>query len=1352
MPKRQADDGGSTTVGTIRDGLAAPHVDVHDVHDVHDVPHGKALEEGSTAALRPLLGRGSPGGGIATDFLDTHDANDARNDARNAHDAHNAFASRDLHDAPLHDAPLHGAAGRAAGTSASFREHQIGNEVGPEGKYVLQHEIGRGGMGRVYRAQDRYLLRDVAIKFILRPPGMEHEDFMALFWQEAFVIARLDQHDNIVRILDVDRSTYPPFIVMEYLDGQSLDSLMRRGPLDLRTALHVIIGATRGLREAHTKGVFHSDLKPSNIFIQKTGRVKLLDFGLARLHRPLAETSVSGSGDLGSGSGSGAAAASASGPQTTPRNTAAGTPAYMAPEQWRGEDATAASDLWAIGVILYRLLAGTPPFAAPTLTALADRVLSGHPPPSLATLCPEAPGALRELVERLLRFDPDARPQDAAEVIAVLESVLPESTDRLHPVPPPPQRLPYRAAEFWSHTGVPGCLTHESGSDTVLRYWPKALLVLVPDRGTDLEGAWKDLPAWILNAAGVDIDVLYGRAMTGAPEEHAASLRAILDRHFQRPRHIFFVTQGAGAAAVLRLLRDEARRLGERSPGKFELDVRSPWYRTRSVAIVAPRGATPAPDVAGLAAELTAEAHRFIEANLPTPALHHLDIEPSGDAASAPELAALRAGSPLVKSLALLLVRPEAMVARETLAQSFELDCAAKVVSLIAPAEDGHDRTSGATVLDAQGGTQAEIFAELLALTREQHQRPVNVVVTGDAGVGKSTLLRMIARRLCGEHLTALHGQTAAPFFIPLYFVKLPSDRLKSLALRDSEGAQGRLLHDMLLDWWCEWVSSITYEGLLSFRWVTARLRSEPAVLILDGVDEFLTNHPGLGIAHVRQMITFLGTEYRQNGWLTILLGVRSTQPGLGALASSSRNIYELLRLTTAQAVRQFPAASTWLDATVDVQLEKLLFTPLILAQLTTQRPLRAYKPSTRSEIILLALTTIIEQSELCGKLDEQNEPIEAPQWIDALMIVAWFLFRRLRGEIAVSALRLEAADLYRAWAEHFERAGQPSQGESLLSGIRLLCDGRACDMLVRRTILYPTGRGEVRFIHREWQDFLASRYLAQVIAHRHVDELRHVGYTPRMCRAAGELLCQAGVSIDEALVSALLRRTRETGARLIVANFSALLTSSRVPIEGPAIDVLLSAIRAMPAIARCIALNGLGYRALRDDDSCAQDLRHRISRTFHECLAASAADDDIGVMRSIAWCYLKAYAQKFGSPPPDGAWPGLGENAERAVLSMMCQADETGVRILDEHRSVQLAFLEVQHIVLEDPCRPISVAHYLYCLVVARRHGGGVVELGRELPAILAPASPHARVIEGYQLVPELREVFAACRRLNPP
>jgi hypothetical protein len=250
----------------------------------------------------------------------------------------------------------------------------------------------------------------------------------------------------------------------------------------------------------------------------------------------------------------------------------------------------------------------------------------------------------------------------------------------------------------------------------------------------------------------------------------------------------------------------------------------------------------------------------------------------------------------------------------------------------------------------------------------------------------------------------------------------------------------------------------------------------------------------------------------------------------------------------------------------------------------------------------------------------------------------------------------------------------------------------------------------------------------------------------------AGELLCQTGVCIDEALIAALLRHARETGAPLITANFSALLTNSRVLLEGPAIDEFVSAINRAPAIARYITLSGLGYRTLRGDDASAQDLRHRLVRVFHDELSSGTVDDDLGIMRSLAWCYRKAFAQRFGGPPVTEPWPGLDDHAERAVLAMMCATTDEGPRFRAEHRSVQMALLEVQQVVAGDPYRPISGVHYLYCLVVARRHGGGIAELGRELPALLAAGSLYARAIESYQLVPELQDILAICRRLAEP
>ncbi|MEO7734508.1 MAG: protein kinase, partial [Kofleriaceae bacterium] len=666
-----------------------------------------------------------------------------------------------------------GSSSGGAGAVAAKMSIRVHAEVGPGGKFVLQQEIGSGAMGRVYRALDRYLLRDVAIKFIFRPEAMSQDDFMALFWQEAHIIARLDQHDNIVRIFDVDCSGYPPFIVMEYLDGQSLEKLLRAGPVDLPTLLHIMIAVACGLGEAHTKGVYHRDLKPSNIFIQKTGRVKLLDFGLARIRNHLFDTSTT--------------RASFVTVHAVPPLASAGTPAYMAPEQWRGESADGATDLWAMGAIMYRLLAKTPPFDADSLAALSARVLSGEPPAPLTGRSAEAPPEICDLVERLLRFDRTTRPSNVSEVVAVLEAVLRRISGEAHHA-----QLGLAATSLVGRDDYVAQLSQGSGLGQALRSWHKMVLVVVGGIDSAARISAESLPDWIRHQAGVDCEVLHCPAIaSGDVGDSAIGLRGFLNTRIKRVRHIFFLTHGDGTDAVLRMLLDEVRRLQGNDNGNApsddepgQLDVHSPFYRTRHVAILRPgRGVATAHHVGGLhasldtpplAAALLAETRRFVDATLPTPSIHYIGIG---------EDAPVQAGSPAVKALAALLASPEMMLAREAIAQTFELDCAARITSLVGPADDAlgpDDEIASADVLatvpGADAATQAEVFDELVTLARTQHQRPMVIVIAGDAGVGKSTVLRTATRHLCGELLT--NGGAVLPIQIPLYFASLPPEQL----------------------------------------------------------------------------------------------------------------------------------------------------------------------------------------------------------------------------------------------------------------------------------------------------------------------------------------------------------------------------------------------------------------------------------------------------------------------------------------------------------------------------------------------------------------------------------------------
>jgi class 3 adenylate cyclase/tetratricopeptide (TPR) repeat protein len=246
-------------------------------------------------------------------------------------------------------------------------------------------------MGQVFRARDEVLRREVALKLLLARGGAAEEAL-----REARAVALLD-HENIVRLFDVsERSGIPgepriPFLVMECLEGESLAALLRRGRLDVGRALEILEGIAAGLAHAHERHLIHRDLKPSNVFLTPHGTVKLLDFGLAHL-APASTT-------------------------PTPGLLQGGTPAYMAPEQWRGEPQDARTDVWAAGVVLYEMLTGTLPCPSPTREALRAWASSPAPVASVRVRRPELPPEVEPLVTTALAKEPGRRFRTARELL-----------------------------------------------------------------------------------------------------------------------------------------------------------------------------------------------------------------------------------------------------------------------------------------------------------------------------------------------------------------------------------------------------------------------------------------------------------------------------------------------------------------------------------------------------------------------------------------------------------------------------------------------------------------------------------------------------------------------------------------------------------------------------------------------------------------------------------------------------------------------------------------------------------------------------------------------------------------------
>ncbi len=247
------------------------------------------------------------------------------------------------------------------------------------GRYEILEEIGRGAMGVVFKGRDPLIGRDVAVKTIANGVA-EGIDSRERFYREAKAAGVL-QHPNIVTIYEMAESGGTPFIAMEYLEGESLEKLIaRRAALPLATKVGYVVQACRALEYAHRRGVVHRDVKPANIMVTRDGVVKVVDFGIARL----ADTSKTQTGML------------------------LGTLAYMSPEQVRGQQADARCDIWAMGVVLYELIAYQRPFRGENHAALLLSILQKEPP-SIRQFVPECPAALERVIAKSLRKDEKER-------------------------------------------------------------------------------------------------------------------------------------------------------------------------------------------------------------------------------------------------------------------------------------------------------------------------------------------------------------------------------------------------------------------------------------------------------------------------------------------------------------------------------------------------------------------------------------------------------------------------------------------------------------------------------------------------------------------------------------------------------------------------------------------------------------------------------------------------------------------------------------------------------------------------------------------------------------------------------
>jgi serine/threonine-protein kinase len=246
------------------------------------------------------------------------------------------------------------------------------------GRYQLFETLGVGATSRVARGFDPMIGRLVAVK--LFPPEIAKGEARDCFLREARVVGQLS-HPNIITLHDmgIEEATQTPYLIMEFVDGVPLDRILEKGTLPLPRACAWVAHAAEALDAAHKRGIIHGDVKPANILITADGRVKLTDFGMARVARREARDSA-----------------------------LLGTPAYWCPEQIMGRPQDARSDIFSLGVVLYEMITGTRPFDAESLPGICNRVLSSTPN-AVSQLQPSVPATFDEIVSSCLAKNPDAR-------------------------------------------------------------------------------------------------------------------------------------------------------------------------------------------------------------------------------------------------------------------------------------------------------------------------------------------------------------------------------------------------------------------------------------------------------------------------------------------------------------------------------------------------------------------------------------------------------------------------------------------------------------------------------------------------------------------------------------------------------------------------------------------------------------------------------------------------------------------------------------------------------------------------------------------------------------------------------
>jgi|GEM_PF-4676452 len=637
--------------------------------------------------------------------------------------------------------------------------------------------------------------------------------------------------------------------------------------------------------------------------------------------------------------------------------------------------------------------------------------------------------------------------------------------------------------------------------------------------------------------------------------------------------------------------------------------------------------------------------------------------------------------------------------------------------------------TTGVTRLFGQPGRtdlssgldQDTCLKQLQTLIYNEYRIP-RVIVSGPVGVGKSVVLRMLCRRASEDFLA---GRTDC---LVLFF---PIDRLR---LDDvASKSRGVDLWLSICQAWIRHTNDLIRDvkmpsGLptvIPLSWLVDRLTAGKTMVLLDGVDEFISSHPPISIQQFTDCLPSSKSDSSSVD-IRLVLAVRDAFWGFSKVRRSSVHL-PMAPLGIDEVRQLIPGLADRLAGLSEAD-RQILLTPLVVSALLKTHHVPQAQTATR--ILKEAAESV---------LDSYEEGLT----LESLSLVAWIYYRRFQRELSIGEIKKGADELLMEWQAHLSEWPAESQMSLTLSecceNLRTVSDTGKLLTLLRHSFFFPTTANAYSLSNERWRDFLVTFYVSLCVRHKHAAGLAGVALQVDHYQRAGDLL--ADFHVDKELVAHFVTRGKARSDPFIVGNLASLLGISHVPILPAASREIARACGDdIHPLGRLVATGRLAGRAARNTstmsgDVYAVDLRSELRKVFPSILSRS---DCGSVMRSLCLCYQRA----FGAQESLQHELDTEDNLTSGIWDLSSPSEE-------RHRSLQLSFLLSQVTAPLYPEHSVAHVHFLFLLTVARVNGVAVPEVCEQLPGLLGRGSQTEEFYRSYKEVPQVFEIYRQCQHL---